>query len=523
MNRLDPAAVAVVAGLGVLAIAVDVVTGGDVGACVGIMLGVGVLALVWFIPLRWSVSALLVLGVTMEAPYEAFAGYQFRTPVAIIGQVLLANLNSTTHVSAMKFSGFDVMLIYLNVVHWMRRSRNRDIDGQGSVPLAKPMVVGVAISLSSILFLWIYGIGTGGEVLEALVQGQKLFYSALLMLLCHAAYRGSKDLRTFGFILIGSAMYRALLATYIHHTLVLPHGEILAYSTTHGDSRLFAAALALLVVAMNERVPKAMHWTRLLAVATVMLGMVENGRRLVWVAFTGCMLIVALVSPWTPLKRRIARTILISIPVACLYLAAGWNNPYSRIFKPVGTIRSILDAKSDTSTMWRDLENTNLVLNISAHPFWGTGYGHPYIEHIILPDISAGYPRFRMIPHNSFVAFFVFGGPLGVAGAFSMLLATVFLSARVYHRSPDPTIRTTAMMCIVLVYLHFNQTYGDIGVSDWLTTFTLAPAMMLAGKLAVETGAFPWKPRKRRGRAAAFARDPAPAAASGSAEGWATP
>ena len=78
------------------------------------------------------------------------------------------------------------------------------------------------------------------------------------------------------------------------------------------------------------------------------------------------------------------------------------------------------------------------------------------------------------------------------------------------------------MMCIVLVYLHFNQTYGDIGVSDWLTTFTLAPAMMLAGKLAVETGAFPWKPRKRRGRAAAFARDPAPAA-SGSAEGWATP
>jgi hypothetical protein len=419
----------------------------------------------------------------------------------------------------MKFSGFDVMLIYLNVVHWVRRSGNHDIDAQGSLPLARPVVVGVAISLASILFLWIYGIGTGGEVLEALVQGQKLFYAALLMLLCHAAYRGSKDLRTFGFILVGSGIYRALLATYIHHTVRTMEGEALPYSTTHGDSRLFAAALVVLVIGMNERVPKSMHWTRLLAIGTIMLGMVENGRRLVWVAFTGCILIVAFISPWTPLKRRVVRIILVSIPLGFLYISAGWNNAGSRIFKPVGTIRSILDSKSDSSTMWRDLENMNLVLNISAHPFWGTGYGHPYIEHIILPDISEGYPRFRMIPHNSFVAFFVFGGPIGVWGSFAMLLATVFLSARIYHRSPDPSIRTASLMCIVLVYLHFNQTYGDIGVSDWLTTFTLAPAMMFAGKLAVETGAFPWRPRKKAARQA-VPRQPAPAPAA--AEGWAT-
>ena len=52
------------------------------------------------------------------------------------------------------------------------------------------------------------------------------------------------------------------------------------------------------------------------------------------------------------------------------------------------------------------------------------------------------------------------------------------------------------MISIVLVFLHLNQSYGDIGVSEWMTTFTLAPAMLLAGKLSVESGAWRWMPRR---------------------------
>jgi hypothetical protein len=508
--RVDRLTLAVVLGLGAVAFAADVVTGGNIGACVGIVLAVAVLALVWVIPLRWSVTALLFLGVTLEAPYEAFANYAYRTPWNIVGQILLGNLNLTTNISAMKFSGFDLMLVYLLIVQAVRRARGNDIDTRGTVPLARPMLIGVTISLATMLALWMQGLATGGSFFESLLQVQRLVYAVLLMMLMHGAYRGSKDLPTLGMTLVLAAVYRALLAAYINRTVFNPDGSHISTSTTHADSRLFASALLLLIIMMNERVRHSTHWTRFLAMGIILLGMVQNHRRLVWVATAGCLFVVALVSTWTPLKRRIARAGLILMPVVLLYVGAGWNNANSSIFRPVGTIRSILDSKSDGSTLWRDLENMNLAMNVSAHPFWGVGYGHEYVEHIKLPDVSQAYPRFKYIPHNSLVALFPFGGPVGVAGVFAMFVTTIFLAARTYHRSASPAIRSAAMLSIILVYLHLNQTYGDIGVIEWLTTFTLGPAMLLAGKLSVESGAWVWTPRATSRRILSRKRAQAP-------------
>jgi hypothetical protein len=496
--RVDRATLLAILALGATALAADVVTDGNIAACLGVVLAVGMLALIWVIPLRWSVTALLFLGVTLEAPYEAFAVYYFRTPWNLAGQMLLGNLNLTTNISAMKFSGFDLMLVYLLIVQGVRRARGNEIDSRGSVPLARPMVIGVSISVATMLALWVQGLATGGSFFESLLQVQRLVYAVLLMMLMHGAYRGSKDLHTLGMTLIGAAVYRSFLAAFVHYTVRMPDGTHLPTSTTHADSRLFASALLLLIIMINERVRLATHWTRFAAMAIILMGMTLNHRRLVWVATAGCLLVVALVSTWTPLKRRIARGGLILMPVVLLYVAAGWNNANSSIFRPVGTIRSILDSKSDGSTLWRDLENMNLAMNVSAHPFWGVGYGHEYIEHIKLPDVSQSYPRFKYIPHNSLVALFPFAGPAGVAGVFAMFITTIFLAARTYHRSPNPAIRTAAMLSIVFVYLHLNQTYGDIGVIEWLTTFTLGPAMLLAGKLSVESGAWVWTQHKSR-------------------------
>ncbi len=493
---IDPAALAVVVGLGSVALATDIVSGGNLAATVGVVLAVGAMALVWVVPLRWSVTVLLLLGVTLEAPYEAFAGFLWRSPWNIVGQILLGNLNLTTHVSSMKFSGFDVMMVYLLVVHVVRRAQGNDIDSRGTIPMARPMVIGASISMATMLALWVWGLASGGRFFESLVQIQRPVYAVLLLVLMHGAYRGSKDLRALGLLLVGSAMYRALLAAFVHFRVRLPDGEHLSYSTTHADSRLFAAALLLLIVMMSERVRGSTHWSRFLAAGVILLGMDLNHRRLVWVALAGGLLVVALVSSWTPLKRRVVRGAVIFLPVVLLYVAIGWNNPYSTVFRPVATLRSILDSKSDGSTQWRDLENMNLALNVSAHPFWGVGFGHEYVEHILLPDVSQAYPRFKYVPHNSLVALFPFAGPAGVAGVFAMLLAAVFLAARTYHRSAQPSVRTAAMISIVLVFLHLNQSYGDIGVSEWMTTFTLAPAMLLAGKLSVESGAWRWMPRR---------------------------
>lgn len=492
----DRLSIAVVVGLGAVALALDALTNGNLLAMLAPVLVLGLLALVWAVPLRWSMVTLLFLCATLEAPYEAFASYRFTTPWVIVSNALLGNLNLVTKVSAMKMSGFDLLVIYLFIVHAVRRVRGSKIDGDGFVPLARPVLVGAALSLAGILVMWAYGLSHGGDFPNSLWQLQKALYIPILLVLLHAGFRGSADLKSLGMALIIAACYRGLMAAFIAATVREVDGEPLPYATTHHDSVLFAAAFALLIILRNERVPLGRHWSTIPASVAILIGMVANGRRLVWVAVIGAMMVVALVSPWTRLKRRVARTLLISSPLIVVYLAAGWNSN-SSVFKPAATIRSIVDSKSDSSSLWRDMENANLVRNISLNPWFGVGYGHEYIEFVQVDDVSALYPQYRYIPHNSVLALFAFTGALGAFCIWSLLVCIVFLAARSYHRSADPAIRAACLTCIVIVFLYVNQIYGDIFVSAWLGPITVGPAAMVAGKLAIETGAWPWAARRR--------------------------
>jgi hypothetical protein len=501
--RIDPVALGLALAIGTFSLVICFLTGGDIGATASLSVVAAVLAAIWFIPLRWSMTGLLFLGATLEAPYEQFAEYLYRTPWNVGGMALLGNLNLLTQIAALKIDGFFLMLVYFVIIMWARRARGSTIDTEGTIPLAPPMLTGASISFLSIMLLWVYGIATGGQIPESLLQIQKLVYAILLLFVMHGAYRGAKDLHTLGTVLICAACYRAVLATYVHFTVIY-HGEYLPCASTHADSRLFAAALVCLITQFNERTRRATHWSRFLAMGLILMGMVYNGRRLVWVAVIGGLVIAASVSGRTRLKRSISKLALAALPFLVVYVSAGWNNSDSGVFKPVKMIRSVVDSKSDGSSMWRDLENMNMVNNIKDHPLTGIGYGKQYTEYIKLPDVSASFPRYRFIPHNGLLVLFPFLGPLGVCGVFAMFLSTVFLASRSYRTSKDPAIKTASVMCIVLVYLHMNQCYGDIGVADWLTCLTLGPAMMISGKLAVETGG--WSLAAPRVRAPRFPR-----------------
>ena len=504
-GRIDGGVAVAVGVLVLLSLAVSVLTGGAVEAVLGVFLGGALLALVWVVPLRWSTTLLLFLGLTMESPYEAFACYVFQTPLEPLGRLLLGNLNLTTHVSWMKVSGFDCLLVYLLVVHAVRRVRGSDIDTRGCTPMARPMLVAISISLASMVALWAWGLANGGDLTKSLLQILKLVETVILCLVLHSAYRGVADLRALGYGLVIAAVYRALWAVWIYRHVSIESG-VLPTSTTHADSALFASALTLLAIEANERVRRSTHWSRVLAAAIILAGMVYNHRRLVWIAISGSLTIVLLVSPRTPLKRRLARLALVVLPLVGLYVAAGWDQRDSAVFKPVATLRSVVDSKSDGSTQWRDMENSSLVQNISDHPWFGTGFGHEYIEYWKLPSVSESYPLYRTIPHNSLLAYFVFAGPAGIAGIFAMLITAIFLAARSYRSAADPATRSAALLCIVLIFNFLNLMYGDIGVVYWIPVLTLAPAMMLAGKLAVATGAWPHRTTRSRLRSLALAQ-----------------
>jgi O-antigen ligase len=149
--------------------------------------------------------------------------------------------------------------------------------------------------------------------------------------------------------------------------------------------------------------------------------------------------------------------------------------------------------------MWRDLENYDLFYTLRNAPLLGTGYGHGYTEVVALPDVSGSYALYRFLPHNAILGLWAYGGIVGFTALWAILLVGVFLAVRAYRYSVNVDDRTVALTAVSVIVVYLAYCYGDLGLGTWTSVFTVAPALALASKLAVATGA--WPDRSRVGQA----------------------
>jgi O-antigen ligase len=483
-------------GLGILTVALTIVVGPAASAAP--VLGVGVLWLMWRIPIRLSLFALIFLGLTLECAQEIPASGLWKSPIFIIGEMLLSKANDWTGVRPLVMTGVDCVVGYLLLVMVWRRATGSRIDLEGQEQTAGAMALGAAVTLAGTLWVWGYGLARGGNFGNSLLQIYKLLYVPLLFFLCQAAFRGPKDHWAIAKVILAAAIYRSLFALFVRFVIAPGLGVEVAYATTHGDSMLFAGGAGLALAMLNEGVARHSKQLTVFLVGTIgliMLAAKANNRRVAWVEMAAVVVAFWLISNRTPLKRFVARTAMIAAPIIVMYLAIGWNSG-SGIFTPVRLARSILDSKSDSSTLWRDLENADLILNIQDHPILGTGLGHEYNEFITLPDVSAAFKLYRLIPHNSVLGFLAFAGVLGFTVIWCAIAVAVFLASRGYRKATVPLDRAMALWVIGTMIVYINSIYGDMGQGSWTAIFTVCPALAVAGKLVVGVGAWPKRTRR---------------------------
>jgi O-antigen ligase len=215
-------------------------------------------------------------------------------------------------------------------------------------------------------------------------------------------------------------------------------------------------------------------------------GTMANNRRLAWVQVGLVFVTVYIVSRPTPFKRLIRRTVLAILPVAVVYLALGWNVQYSTVFKPVKMIRSVVDAKSDGSSEWRELENYDLIMTYRDHSLFGVGFGNPYEEIVVLPKVNYSLERFA--PHNSLLGVWCFTGVVGFAGLTLLWISGVYFAMRAYYHSTDRTHRVAALVSFAAVLVYMLQSWGDLGLASTNGAFIMGCALACAGKLAAANG-----------------------------------
>jgi len=172
-----------------------------------------------------------------------------------------------------------------------------------------------------------------------------------------------------------------------------------------------------------------------------------NNRRMVWVQVAMVFVTLYLATPTSPTKRKVKLAALATSPFIIAYLALGWDSAGSGLFKPVEMIRSVIDPQSDGSTMWREIENYDLLYTFRQYWILGTGYGNGYWEMAQVPAIDYALEKF--IPHNSILGLWCYCGIIGYT-AFTLLWAAgVFFAMRAYRAAsngmPRSSIRATAL------------------------------------------------------------------------------
>ena len=474
-----------VAVLVITTIAALFVGNGDPAVALAPTLGLAFIYALCKLPLKVPALGLMVMGFVLEIPSEQFAEEKWHTPFRIVGALLFGQLKETTHIGALVFTGLDIVLLVLFAIHVYRRSTDARIDKRDFVGAPPPMIWAALACLGGCAFAFLWGMARGGSFRFSLWQIQRVIYLPLMFLLLHSALPNARSYRVIGTIVLASATFRALLAIYVRS--VIPDVD---YATTHADSMLFAFATAILVIgALEMRTRRT-----LLACATLLplfvWGMIANDRRLVWVELASALAFAFVFAKRSRAKIFVARLGLIALPVIVGYIGIGWSSS-SKLFAPVGIVRSVVDSSSDTSTRWRDLENYNLAMTVKQNPLIGSGYGHPYVTAVELPDVTEAYELEPYAPHNSVLGIWAYTGYVGFALQWMLLVIVVYFAVRSYRIAKDPADRTAALGCFCAVVVYMVHLYGDLALGTWASVFLISSSMVISGKLAAAVGAWP--------------------------------
>ncbi len=457
-----------------------------------------IVLLAWRLPSHETLPVLAFLCLTLENPSEAFGAGVWRSPLHIVGALFLQKMNVTLPARFLVFSGLDVALLLLTLALIAQRLRLHRTDPE-RVPSPRPIRYAALAALGTILVVWAFGIGRGGSFGNSLWQVFRVIYLPCVVLLFSAGLRGPADAGRLGKALVAAALVRAAMA--IHIRLQFPDVELVPFTTIHADSMLFVDAIVLVVANLLVRPGRRAALLAAAVVPVVAWGMVANHRRLAWVELALALAVVFALAPWTSVKRRAIQTFVACIPLLLVYVAAGWGRP-TGVFAPVGTLRSVVDSKSDSSTAWRDWENYNIAYTVRRNPLLGTGFGHEYEEVVLLPDISVWYPLYRYAPHNSVLGLLAYAGIVGFAGLWMMIPVGIFLAVRGQRFAAAPRDRVAALTALGAIVGYLVHCYGDMGLGTWASVFTVGPAIALAGKIAVANGAWPLRARARGAPAA---------------------
>lgn len=439
------------------------------------------LAVLLAVRMQGAALALAAVALIVDNPGERPMDGLWNSPLLAPGRLLYLNLHNLTGIEALRFSLFELLILLLVGIIVMRKVLRDPIDdplGLGVLP--NPMKSAFGVFFAAIVFLEAYGLLRGGDFRNSLWQVRQLFWLPMLgVLFGHALKSPGARLGLLRTLMI-AAWVRCAMGIYFYYGVARPAGMRPEYATTHSDSVLTVVAMLIGASSLAERPSRDHILLNLLLQPVLFLGLIVNDRRLAFVSLGAGLALLVLLGP-PALIRFLKRSLVVLVPLAMLYVAAGWNSN-AAVFRPVSTLRS-LTANEDASSQTRDIENYNLIQTLKRHPILGSGFGHEYVELVQANRVDQVFAQYRYIAHNSVIWLLSLAGWVGFAMLWTVFPVGVLIALHVHRESTGAVDRVTAFSAVIAILCFVLQAWGDMGLQSWMGTLIVTALTGATGAL----------------------------------------
>ena len=341
----------------------------------------------------------------------------------------------------------------------------RQYASTGRPFVRSPLIRPVLVFTGFVVFGFINGLGSGGDLRISLFEGRSLFYILFVYVIVTNECRTLRHLRIAMWWVFGGIALHSLIALDFLLAMSPEARNDLESLADHGASiAMNMLVMALLYCVLFRRVP-LVHTLLLLAAAIPITWVYLVSQRRSAVAALAIGTIVALMVLFWRQPRTFWKVGPVLAIITVGYLGAFWTSESAAGF-PAQAIKAAIApeqaAEEDrNSDLYRDIENFNVSYTIRAAPVAGLGFGHPFLRPVTLPGITP-FALGNYVPHNSFLWFWIKTGFGGFAALMYMIGKSIVTGVDRVRRLDDGFDVVVALSGVTFVVMYTVFTYVDI-------------------------------------------------------------
>jgi hypothetical protein len=257
--------------------------------------------------------------------------------------------------------------------------------------------------------------------------------------------------------------------------------------SSHEDVVFWAPAVALMVVALVLGIRTRLAYAIFAMQPIILAAEFLSNRRVGFIGLGVTLVAVTVLLFFSHPRRAAAITALGSI-VVISYTLLFWDAE-GPVAQPLRALRTIIDPSGlalvdQFSNTWRDIENENIAYTVQQLPVTGVGLGQRYLFEREPSEVPFEYWRF--ITHNAPLWLWLKAGPLGALALWFLVARALLISAALYRRLPEPSLRLVIALPIALVVSQIVFSSVELGLTYSRTMIVLGTVLGMASLIAAQ-------------------------------------